>query len=430
MLMYAGVYVIIAVLTVSAIETVYCNISGKYCLQNALKLATTYAEQCDYLDTEDDANRLEYECVLLNQTCEINAQCMGTPYATCLGGVCTCIEGYKPTTSSECVLKMSTDTENCPLTCEVKWENSEYDNLMMITLEFTNYQSSKTIQCCGHHFKRPMHLIINCQYWIREQVEIITSEQCDDKIKSDCISWGKICICHCHSEYMMVNGHCVKESVLLNQTCEINAQCMGTPYATCCGGVCTCIEGYKPTTSSECVLNLQGPSQAESRGGNTDVRRSDVGLIIGVLFGGICLGALITTGIAFVIFKRSQFTSGKREEPNVVFADNKAYSVISVEINGGEENPSCPNVQQKAISSSKHNNSKEIPEYSNHSGNAKKQDDVYNHLNEKDDSVDDDTYDHASAAIEHEGDANDYSSVDDIEKKTAVSDNYFTLEKN
>ena len=86
-------------------------------------------------------------------------------------------------------------------------------------------------------------------------------------------------------------------------------------------------------------------------------------------------------------------------------------------------------LQQKASSSSTYNSSKEIPEYSNHLGNAKKRD-VYNHLNEKDDSVDDDTYDHASAAIEHERDSNDYSSVDDIEKKTAVSDNYFTLEKN
>nr|XP_022301262.1 uncharacterized protein LOC111109445 isoform X2 [Crassostrea virginica] len=379
MLMYASVYVILAVLTLSANATVYGNISGKHCLQNALEFATTYADHCDYLVNEDVASKLE------------------------------------------------DDTEHCPLTCKVKMENLEYDNLRMITLVFNNYHSSKAIQCCGHHFERPMHLILNCQSWRREQV---TSEQCDDGIISECISWGQICICHCNSEYMMVNGHCVKESVLLNQTCEINAQCMGTPYATCRGGVCTCIEGYKPSTSSECVLHLQGPSQAESRGGNTDVRRSDVGLIIGVLFGGFCLGALITTDIAFIIFKRSRITSGKREEPNVVFADNKAYSVINVEIKGGEEAPSCTNVQQKAISSSTYNNSKEIPEYSNHSGNAKKQDDVYNHLNEKDDSVDDDTYDHASAAIKHERDSNDYSSVDDIEKKTAVSDNYFTLEKN
>ena len=48
----------------------------------------------------------------------------------------------------------------------------------------------------------------------------------------------------------------VSESVLLNQTCEINAQCMGTPYATCRRGVCTCIEGYTPTNSSECVLSM------------------------------------------------------------------------------------------------------------------------------------------------------------------------------
>ena len=41
-------------------KIIFLICSRKYCLQNALKFATTYAEQCDYLDTEDDASRLEY----------------------------------------------------------------------------------------------------------------------------------------------------------------------------------------------------------------------------------------------------------------------------------------------------------------------------------------------------------------------------------
>lgn len=39
-----------------------------------------------------------------------------------------------------------------------------------------------------------------------------------------------------------------------------------------------------------------------------------------------------------------------REEPNVVFEDNKAYSVINVEINGGEEVPSYLSVQVHVMS--------------------------------------------------------------------------------
>ena len=48
--------------------------------------------------------------------------------------------------------------------------------------------------------------------FITEQDTIITREQCDDKINSEYISWGKIC--HCYSNYMMVNGHCVKGKII------------------------------------------------------------------------------------------------------------------------------------------------------------------------------------------------------------------------
>ena len=89
--------------------------------------------------------------------------------------------------------------------------------------------------------------------------------------------------------------------------------------------------------------------------------------------------------------------------------------------------------QHKIFTSSPCNSSKETPEYSNHLANSKRQqihDDVYNHLNEKDDRVDDDTYDHATAAIGNDRDLNEYSSVGDMEKEFAVSDDYSTLDKN
>lgn len=86
-------------------------------------------------------------------------------------------------------------------------------------------------------------------------------------------------------------------------------------------------------------------------------------------------------------------------------------------------------LQHKIFTSYPCNSSKETPEYS-HPKRQQTHDDVYNHLNEQDDRVDDDTYDHATAAIGHDRDLNNYSSVGDVEKTFAVSDDYSTLDKN
>lgn len=43
----------------------------------------------------------------LNQSCTTTDQCSGNPYASCLGGKCSCIEGYAASSSSDCVLGMS-----------------------------------------------------------------------------------------------------------------------------------------------------------------------------------------------------------------------------------------------------------------------------------------------------------------------------------
>ena len=90
-------------------------------------------------------------------------------------------------------------------------------------------------------------------------------------------------------------------------------------------------------------------------------------------------------------------------------------------------------LQHKIFTSYPCNSSKDTPEYSNHSANSKREqthDYVYNHLNEKEDRVDDDTYDHATAAIGNDRDLNEYSSVGEMEKTFAVSDDYSTLDKN
>nr|XP_022297563.1 uncharacterized protein LOC111106959 [Crassostrea virginica] len=297
---------------------------------------------------------------------------------------------------------------------------------MMFTLVFSsNYYNEIT---CSDYWST-ITLTINCQKWNKKKFSISSGDGCKNN-NSKCIIWRGVCVCHCYSEYMMVNGHCVKENIPLNQSCDLNEQCIGSRYATCLDGICTCIEGYTATNSTECVLELQSHNQGglSAAGANTG---NNIGVTIGVLFGGLCLGISITAGIACIIFKRSKSSTGKREETHTVFADNIVYNVANLGKNAGEEVSKCTDVPHKIFTSYPCNSSKETPEYS-HPKRQQTHDDVYNHLNEQDDRVDDDTYmyDHATAAIRHDRDLNDYSSVWDVEKTFAVSDDYSTLDKN
>uniref|UniRef100_K1PGB4 Uncharacterized protein n=1 Tax=Magallana gigas TaxID=29159 RepID=K1PGB4_MAGGI len=42
---------------------------------------------------------------VLNQTCSFSEQCTGSPYASCLGGKCSCIEGYTAKNVTSCIQK-------------------------------------------------------------------------------------------------------------------------------------------------------------------------------------------------------------------------------------------------------------------------------------------------------------------------------------
>lgn len=47
------------------------------------------------------------ENVSLGNACVLNAQCLGSPKASCLAGKCNCIEGYEPDNSSKCIQRMN-----------------------------------------------------------------------------------------------------------------------------------------------------------------------------------------------------------------------------------------------------------------------------------------------------------------------------------
>lgn len=59
----------------------------------------------------------------LNQSCITTDQCLGLPYASCLGGTCSCIEGYAASSSSNCVLDHQTFTDSIVQT-EIKGKSS------------------------------------------------------------------------------------------------------------------------------------------------------------------------------------------------------------------------------------------------------------------------------------------------------------------
>lgn len=97
-------------------------------------------------------------------------------------------------------------------------------------------------------------------------------------------------------------------------------------------------------------------------------------------------------------------------------------------------------VQKKVLNVSPLTRSQELPEYINASGKEHAMttmDDVYNHLNEKGETRDEDTYDHACAAAarSHLRDLDDYSNMHAMDDGTVVSggtenDDYSTLEHN
>lgn len=44
--------------------------------------------------------------LVLNQTCSFSEQCTGSPYSSCLGGKCSCIEGYTAKNVTSCIQSM------------------------------------------------------------------------------------------------------------------------------------------------------------------------------------------------------------------------------------------------------------------------------------------------------------------------------------
>nr|XP_022296122.1 uncharacterized protein LOC111105921 isoform X3 [Crassostrea virginica] len=230
--------------------------------------------------------------------------------------------------------------------------------------------------------------------------------------------------CVCETGYISIHQKCYKGNISLENRCLFHAQCSGSPNASCHDGYCTCIEGYVSDESSKCIL------------------KSSLGSTLGALFGGVVLGALITTVIGFILHKRihQNYKRRQTQEPRVVFADNNGYGDAEIErIADNASRSNKPN-QRKIVNVPPYAPSSQSPEYGNISQTSRTKganEDIYNHLNEKENPDDDDNYDHACAATGHmRGNFDsDYSSMRDVDKGYSSSvakgtDDYFTLEQN
>nr|XP_034330406.1 uncharacterized protein LOC105322814 isoform X7 [Crassostrea gigas] len=230
-------------------------------------------------------------------------------------------------------------------------------------------------------------------------------EQCQGSNHSGVCQLGK---CVCRDGYLLYNLECHEGNLTLNQTCFLSEQCAGSPYASCLGGICSCIEGYTAKNSTNCVQSqeITLPSSLQHH-----QEEAKIGTTLGALFGGILLGVILTTATVAIIYRRSKNHVNKREELNVTFSDSDACS--SAKVAGPN---SFQNIQTKAKERdvSPYSCSEETSNYNNMYGkprNGQTQNDVYNHLNEQGKQDDADYYDHACAAPDYApiGDTGDYS---------------------
>nr|XP_022300013.1 uncharacterized protein LOC111108428 isoform X3 [Crassostrea virginica] len=359
------------------------------------------------------------DAVDLNKPCQINEQCRHSPHALCLQGKCGCTEGYSVYDSAAGCLKDNvTVGDSCAVNAQCKGTPLSA-NCENSTCTCTKGYISLGQLC----YEEAIALNMPCMF----------HEQCFDFPHALCLNGN----CDCIEGYSAHNtSKCLQDNVDIGESCEVNEQCRGTANSTVCeNSTCTCTEGYI-SLGEHCYEGIQGNLKEALFG---DQQESNVGRTLGALLGGVLLGVLITV-IGFIIYKRRKNPNKRhREEPQVVFADNNAYGVATKMERNVVNDSSGNKNKRKVVNVSPYAPSDETPEYGNVSQTSvTRTEDIYNHLNEKEEQDGEDNYDHACAATGLSRGGyfdSDYSSMRDVDKGCGKSakngaDNYFTLEQN
>lgn len=299
----------------------------------------------------------------------------------------------------------------CQTKCKVTIEDIDFNSnrLWEVDITFNDKTYAYHARCTWSYYPQLLSMVIICPSLNKVKVPVggycKIDEQCHGSNHSGVCQLGK---CVCTDGYVLYNLECHEGNLTLNQTCSFSEQCVGSPYASCLGGICSCIEGYTAKNFTDCVQNqeITLPSSLQHH-----QEEAKIGTTLGALFGGILLGVIITTAAVAIIYRRSKKHVNKREELNVTFSDNDACSSAKVAYPNAFQN-----IQTKAKKRevSPYYCSEETSNYNNMYGkprNGQTQNDVYNHLNEQGKQDDADYYDHACAAPDYApiGDTGDYS---------------------
>lgn len=316
-------------------------------------------------------------------------------------------------------------TATCQTRCQITLDYNKgyWDKLAVVSFLFDGYNYSTRTHCSTAN---RAHLFIDCSNLRKKQLDISWTEDCKERY-AECSNWNNFCVCHCDPGYFMINGHCLQENLHLNESCMINDQCSGSSHAICLNGICACDEGYIASTSFDCELAHQIDNQAVTQ---TETTKNNA--ILGAFFGGLILGTIITTALVFILYRRFCSKIQKRTDPQLLYTKNETYNRTN------DKDIIQQDKQRQVLNVSPLTRSEQSPEYRNTSGQQSAMtltDDVYNHLNEEEETQDGDTYDHACAATKkvqlielgdysnHQGLRDDYN----LSAGTATDD-YFTLE--
>uniref|UniRef100_A0A8W8IY64 EGF-like domain-containing protein n=1 Tax=Magallana gigas TaxID=29159 RepID=A0A8W8IY64_MAGGI len=378
---------------------------GGYCTQNEQCHGSEKSGVCEHHRCVCKTGYIlsNFECheghLSLNQPCFFSEQCSRSPYTSCLGGICSCIEGYTAEESNYCVpVKVQvggycTQNEQCQGSehsgvcdhgrCVCRTGYIQHNLICHKRNLALNQLCSFSEQCAGSPHTSCLggkcsciegYTAENSSNCVKIKVPVggycTKNEQCHGSKNSGVCNHGR---CVCRDGYVLFNLECHEGNLVLNQTCSLSEQCTGSPYASCLGGKCSCIEGYTAKNVTSCI-QIQTSIFPNSQ----HKEETNIGNTLGALFGGLLLGVILTTVAAVFTYRRSKTHVNKRDELNVKFSDNDAVvdpnAFQNIHTKDGKQEVSPYSGSEET---SMHNNVYEKLR------NGQTQDDVQNHLYEQ-----------------------------------------------
>lgn len=267
-------------------------------------------------------------------------------------------------------------SSTCQTKCAVKIENVSKRKNILWDLDIAFGTASITLDtpCLEKDDYTKLTMIINCPNW--NTVNISVGGYCRQDEQCQRSEHSAVCKderCVCKTGYILFNLKCHEGNLALNQSCSLSEQCVGSPYASCLGGKCSCIEGFTAKNATSCIQ-----SQTSIFAKSQHKEEANIGNTLGALFGGLFLGVILTTVAVVFTYRRSKTQVNKRDELNVKFSDNDAVvdpnAFQNIHTKDGKREVSPYSGSEET---SMHNNVYEKLR------NGQTQDDVHNHLYEQ-----------------------------------------------